>query len=207
MAAPAEKSELYEIMPVESYSDVGFKSEHLEKEIEEIKASLKSTVGLAKVESNAQAIITQMLDMIKTSQKLVDQVATANQQLAAKVQEALDRMNETNMALSEKLGTILDSFAGASEEGGEAPEEGHQIMKDLHDSIRELVEQNSKILHSLESIERNFKRTAVMGPVAPRPMPAYPRRMPMAPRPQAALQPGEVPPGFEESLPPPPFPP
>ena len=68
---PPEKEELYEIVPTETYSDISARSEQLEKEIEEIKSALKGAVGLAKVEAGAQTFITQMLDMVKTSQKLV----------------------------------------------------------------------------------------------------------------------------------------
>src|SRR3989344_2489312 len=156
-----ESEELYEIVPTESYSDISAKSEQLEKEIEEIKTALKGAVGLAKVEAGAQTLITQMLDMVKTSQKLVEQVATSNQQLAQKVQEALDRMNETNAALSEKLGTILDTFMQATEAMEGEPEETEKMAKELNDSINSLIQQNARILATLESIEKNLRRTAI----------------------------------------------
>ncbi|HIJ98905.1 TPA: hypothetical protein H1005_03090 [archaeon] len=195
-----ESEELYEIVPTESYSDISAKSEQLEKEIEEIKTALKGAVGLAKVEAGAQTLITQMLDMVKTSQKLVEQVATSNQQLAQKVQEALDRMNETNAALSEKLGTILDTFMQATEAMEGEPEETEKMAKELNDSINSLIQQNARILATLESIEKNLRRTAIRSPVVPARAPARPvaRRAPME---------EGVEPGFEEELPPPPFPP
>jgi len=202
-ARKPEKEELYEIVPTETYSDISARSEQLEKEIEEIKTSLKSTVGLAKVEAGAQTIITQMLDMVKTSQKLVEQVATSNQQLAQKVQEALDRMNETNEALSEKLGTILDTFMQATEAMEEEPEETGKLMSSLSDSINSLVQQNSKILQTLEMIEKNLRRAVLRPPVTV--APRMPARQPI----RRAMPPEEegVEPGFEEELPPPPFPP
>lgn len=201
MAEREEKEELYEIVPTDAYSGYSARSEHLDKEIEEIKNALKSAVGLAKVEANAQTIITQMLDMVNVSQKLVEQVATANQQLAQKVQEALDRMNETNAALSEKLGTILDTFAQASESMDEAPDETTQAVKNLADTMGKIAQQNSRMIATLESIEKNLRRSAVRAPPM---MQSRPRPRPMQRYPQQSEEEEQ---SFDDELPPPPFPP
>ncbi len=196
------REELYEIVPTEAYSDISARSEQLEKEIDEIKTALKSAVGLAKVESGAQTVIVQMLDMVKTSQKLVEQVANSNQQLAQKVQEALDKMNETNTALSEKLGTILDTFAQATEAMEEEPAETEKLVKELGTALSSLVQQNSRMLSTLESIEKNLRRPALRSPAA---MPPPPQRQ--RPRPAARPPQQEEEGSFEDELPPPPFPP
>lgn len=200
MAPKEEKEELYEIVPTDAYSDYSTKSDQLEKEIDEIKTALKSAVGLAKVESEAQAIIGQMLDMVKSSQKLVEQVALANQQLAQKVQEALDRMNDTNAALSEKLGTILDTFMQATESMGEEPDDSSKLISSLTESMNAVVQQNKRVIATLDAIEKNLRRTAVRAPQA-----YPPPRQRIQPR-YAPIQ-EESEEGYDDELPPPPFPP
>ena len=204
--AVQEREELYEIVPSESYLDVSYKSSALQREIDEIKEALKSSAGLARVEADAQAIISKMLSMIETSQKLVEQVSSANQQLALKVQNALDRMNKTNEILSEKLGTILDAFGQASESMGEEPDETAMMVKSLNSSIEMLVEQNSKILEALSSIDRSLKR-GVIRPAIPQRYAAPVRKLQPAQIVPQQYAGENVPPGFAEELPPPPFPP
>ena len=207
--ASERRDELYEIVPTEAYSDISLRSSQIQKEIDEIKDAMKSAVGLAKVESNASGMISKMLEMVQTSQRLVEQVSNSNQQLALKVQEALDKMNRTNVVLSEKLSLILDSFTQASESMGGETDESGKALQNLSHSIDLLVGQNAKILEALESIDKNLKRGAVrptlMPPRAPVSLPAL--RKPI--RPAAALPPqaeeGEM--SYEDELPPPPFPP
>ena len=209
MELERKKEELYEIVPSETYSDISYKSSEIQREIDEIREAMKGAVGLAKVESNAQSMITKMLDMVQTSQRLVEQVSGSNQQIAQKVQDALDKMNRTNAVLSEKLSSILDSFIKASESMSGEPDELAKAMSSVSRSIDLLVGQNSKILEALESIDKSVKRGAVRPAIAPPPRQAiaqYPRR------PQRAAQPMFPPAesggqGYEDELPPPPFPP
>lgn len=205
MVLERKREELYEIVPAETYSDISYRSSELQKEIDEIRDALKSTVGLAKVESNAQAMITRMLQMVETSQRLVEQVSNSNQQLALKVQEAVEKMNRANVILSEKLTLILDSFVKASEAMGGETGESSKVFENISRSIDLLVGQNSKILEALESIDKGLKRGAIRPPMAlppARPV-AIQRRPPQRPAPPTM----EEAIGAEEELPPPPFPP
>ncbi len=207
--AVERKNELYEIVPTETYSDISYRSSQIQKEIDEIKDAMKSTVGLAKVEANAQSMITRMLEMVETSQRLVEQVSNSNQQLALKVQEALDKMNRTNAVLSEKLSSILDSFIKASESMEEGPDETAKAVENLTHSVDAIHSQNAKVLELLESIDKSLKRGGMRSTVPalppPRPItPAAQRPLPQR-RPQPPAE--EMGPAFEEELPPPPFPP
>ena len=204
--ASERRDELYEIVPTEAYSDISLRSSQIQKEIDEIKDAMKSAVGLAKVESNAQGMFSKMLEMVLTSQRLVEQVSNSNQQLALKVQEALDKMNRTNVLLSEKLSTILDAFAQAGQSMGGETDESGKALQNLGHSIDLLVGQNAKILETLESIDKGLKRGAVrpsLPTLSPRPMSSAPQRTQRAALPPQTLDEG----GVEDELPPPPFPP
>lgn len=205
--ASERRDELYEIVPTEAYSDISLRSSQIQKEIDEIKDAMKSAVGLAKVESNASGMISKMLEMIQTSQRLVEQVSNSNQQLALKVQEALDKMNRTNVVLSEKLGSILDSFIQASESMGGETDESGKALQNLSHSIDLLVGQNAKILETLESIDKGLKRGVArtsLPMLSPRPMSSpAPQRTQRAALPPQSFNEGSV----EDELPPPPFPP
>ncbi len=206
--AVERKNELYEIVPTETYSDISYRSSQIQKEIDEIKDAMKSTVGLAKVEANAQSMITRMLEMVETSQRLVEQVSSSNQQLSLKVQEALDKMNRTNAVLSEKLSAILDSFIKASESMEQGPDETAKAVENLTHSVDAIHSQNAKVLELLESIDKSLKRGPVRPPGTlpiPRPQPAPTQMRKPAQRPMPPAE--EMGPAFEEELPPPPFPP
>lgn len=216
-----QKEETYEIVPIDPLSRIEKKSENLEKEISDIKSALRGTVGLSKLEENADEFITQMLNLLKASQKMVEEVAASNQQVAGKIQEALDRMNATNEEMSEKMGKILDFFAQATEamEGGEDTGSIENVSKtisssmgDLKKSIDSMVTQNEKTHGLLESIGKDLKKQT-MRPRAPAPMPQQrypPQGGGMMPPPNSGMPAPPPQPGGRQGsgeLPPPPFPP
>ncbi|MFH1450606.1 MAG: hypothetical protein ABIF92_01350 [archaeon] len=183
-----EKSQMYEIVPVDPISKMQKKSESLENDIREIKSALRGTVGLSKLDANADKFIQRMLDLMSSSQKMVEEVAGSNEKVAQKLQVAIDHMNKINDELSEKLSQVLSFFAQATEAmTGEGEDESSDELvnavnglKSAMDGISQSNQQTQKILIS---IERNLKQQAVSG------------RRPMPPAPQMQLTPPPAPPG------------
>jgi len=215
-----DKSQMYEIVPVDPLSKLQKKNDSLESDIREIKTALRGTVGLSKLEANADGFIKRMLDLLTTSQKMVEEVANSNQQVAQKIQTAIDHMNKANDALSSKLTKILDFFAQAADTmGGEGESGVSELSESLSDSLtglkktmENMAEQNDRSNHVLESIEKHLKRQSAprrqMPPRPMLPMPgAPPGQMPPPPLPgQPFAPPAQQQPG-QPNLPPPPFPP
>jgi len=211
-----EKTHMYEIVPVDPISKLHKKTSSLEEDIREIKSALRGTVGLSKLESNADEFIKNMLNLMNSSQKMVEEVAESNQQVATKIQAAIDRMNRANEELSKKLTQILNFFAQATdamggEEGG-VPEALTTSLKDLKTTMDKIAGQGELSNKVLQSMERQLKRQAVRRPVQPPmmpppqmlPPPGAPPMMPSPGAPPASRAPQKK--GAPE-LPPPPFPP
>ncbi len=190
----AEESESYEVVASSPYDELERKEEKLEHDINEIKSALRGTVGLTKIESHADEFIKKMMGLLESTQQMQMQVSKSNQQVAEKIQSALDLMNETNRGLSQKLSKILTIFAEATE-AMETEEEGS--MKEVSSAIGEMKsamtdfkEQNKKLSKTLDSLERYLRRQSVA-----------PQRAAMTPAPvQRQQQP-------RRQLPPPPLPP
>jgi len=205
----SEKTHMYEIVPVDPLSKLHKKTTSLEEDIREIKSALRGAVGLSKLESNADEFIKNMLNLMNSSQKMVEEVAESNQQVATKIQAAIDHMNRANEELSKKLTQILNFFAQATDAmGGEesgVPEGLTNSLKDLNETMGKIVAQGELSNKVLQSMERQLKQRAVRRPFLPPPMMPPPG---MFPPPQGALPPPGAPPrrGAPE-LPPPPFPP
>lgn len=166
------KSEMYEIVPVDPFSKIEKKSEELEKEIAEIKEALRGTVGLSKIESNASEFISNMLNMMQSTQKMLEEVAHSNQHFSEKLQASLDAMSSASAELSSKLSKVLDFFEKASEALGEEEEVGQSqnlapLISDFKISLDTLIEQNKKTREVLESIERYLKKESLKTRVAP----------------------------------------
>ena len=205
--------EAYEIVSIDPLSRIEKRNENLEKDIREIRAALRGTVGLSQLEAGADEFISQMLGLMETSQKMVQEVAVSNQQVAKKIQEAIDNMNESNKALSDKMTRVLDFFSRAAESMGGEEEGGvsdvlSSSLDALHESLDSLVDQNKATHETLMSIEKHLKKqnVATSAPVrAPRP-PVPQRRTPYAVpgTPQGFPPP---PAGAPSGLPPPPPPP
>jgi myosin heavy subunit len=209
---PSKGDEVYEIVPVDPLSQVSRKNERLEKEIHEIRNALRGTAGLSRIESNANQFIDHMLDLMKSSQKMVDEVAKSNQAVAQKIEVALTNMEKTNTELSEKLTKILTFFAQATEAMEEESTGDSQMVtavNTLNETLSKLQESTSKSSELLSSIERNVKQQRVRSqsipvpkPMSSAPMPSGSKGAPPLPLPPEAPVTGKAP-----DLPPPPFPP
>ena len=122
------------------------------------------------------------------------QVSKSNQQVAEKIQNALDLMNETNRGLSQKLSKILTIFAEATE-AMETEEEGS--MKEVSSAVGEMKsamndfkEQNKKLSKTLDSLERYLRRQSV----APQRAAATPAPVQRQQQPRRQLPPPPLPP-------------
>lgn len=205
---------MYEIVPVDPLSKLQKKHESLEDDIREIKAALRGTVGLSKLETNADQFIQRMLDLLSSSQKMVEEVAGSNQQVAARIQVAIDRMNKANEELASKLSQIVNLFAQATEAmAGEGSDSGStseisDSIANLTKSISEMNENSKRVAQVLDTIEKGTRRQAAR-PMMPSPPMA---RGMLSPPPQMGargmpMPPRRAQPQGEPELPPPPFPP
>jgi chromosome segregation ATPase len=209
-----EKSHMYEIVPVDPLSKLQKKNDSIEEDIKEIKSALRGTVGLSKLESNADAFIQRMLDLMASSQKMVEEVAETNQQVASKIQTAIDHMNRSNDELSEKLTQILNFFAQATDTmGGEGESSDDMVdaIKSLKITLDNLEQQGAHTNKVLSALERHLKTRGARRPLQ-RQMQMLPQGLPPPPVPQGPPQ-GPPPQGQPApqqgapELPPPPFPP
>lgn len=203
---------MFEIVPVDPVSKLQKRSDSLEQDIREIKNALRGTVGLSKLESNADNFIQKMLDLMTASQKMVEEVAASNQKVADKIQNAIDHMNHANEELSQKLSHVLEFFAQATEAMANEGEEAGagaggaglvSAIGELKESVEKLGENTARSVQLLQSIEKGFKRQAV--PHGPLMQPRS--RMGMPPPPPGMVGRSAPPAGGEPDLPPPPFPP
>ncbi|MDP7282689.1 MAG: hypothetical protein QF475_03580 [Candidatus Undinarchaeales archaeon] len=201
---------MYEIVPVDPVSKLQKKHLSLEDDIKEIKNALRGTVGLSKLETNADGFIQKMLGLMESSQKMVEQVAESNHAVASKIQEAIDHMNHANEELSAKLSKVVTFFAQATESlgGDESSDDTLDAINNLKSSIDTMNANNTKIAKLLSSAGRPVQRRMPMRQLPP--PTGIPRGPPAAPQgaPPAPPAPGQVnrQQGSAE-LPPPPFPP
>ena|GEM_PF-2320547 len=208
-----DKEEVYEIVPVDPLSKIEKRHDTLQAEIGEIKAALKGTVGLSKLEANADQFIGHILDLLKSSQEMVEEVARSNQDVAASIKNTITQLNKANQDLSNKLTKILDFFAQATESMEE--EKGEDLgpkFDALIAAINSLSAKTAKQNEMLETIDRDIKKSAVRGSPPPQgfppPPPGFmpppggegPQNMPPPPPGFMPPPPGGAPPG----MPPPP---
>ncbi len=212
---------MYEIVPVDPLSKLQKKHQTLEEDIREIKSALRGTVGLSKIESNADQFIQRMLELMTSSQKMVEEVASSNQKVATRIQAAIDKMNQVNEELSVKLTQILNFFAQATDamtDGGDSESSDDLVdsLNNLKKIMEGLAESNAKTNQVLGSLDTHLKkRVARRRPSQMQRLPSLVGIPPAAP-PQAppASQQGQAQgqrkapaQGGEPDLPPPPFPP
>lgn len=209
-----DKEEVYEIVPIDPLSKIEKRHDTLQAEISEIKAALKGTVGLSKLEANADEFIGHILDLLKSSQEMVEEVARSNQEVATSIKDTITQLNQANKDLSDKLTKILDFFAQATEAMEE--DKGEELgpkFDILISAINALSANTAKQNQMLETIDKDIKKSAVRGvppPGFPPPPPGFvppppPPGMGMPPPgmgPPPGMPPGMAPPGM--GMPPPP---
>jgi chromosome segregation ATPase len=210
-----DPSKMYEIVPVDPLSKIHSRTNSLEKDIHEIKNALRSTVGISKLQSNADEFIKRMMDMLNSTHQLVQEVADSNQIVAQKIQEAIDRMNEANDTLTRKLTKILEFFEQATEEMGEEGEETSDevsgAMTTLNKGIAELIRSTQITNKSILDLQKNMGRPSASGrPAMPPPPQMQTQQRQTTRQPVSNQQQGnnqQKPQNQNRGLPPPPFPP
>lgn len=167
-----KKTETYEIVPIDPFSKIEKKTENLERDIRDIKEALKGATGFSKIGESANEFISQILNLVGTSQKMIEEVTKSNKEVVNKIKEALEKMNKTNEELSTELTKILDILSRASEITEEEESGMEDLVKAINGLSDSLSKQNNKTQEILESIEKHLKRRTVTQ-VVPRGAPPY----------------------------------
>lgn len=128
---PEEDSESYEIIPVTPLKK-------LEKRVERIEGS--GTVP------QLQALINQIIELIRSNQKIVNDVIQANAELKNEIAKLPAKIDE--MTTSMKNFISLVEAAGKEEVSGPSPD----AMKPVTDQLKKMVEQNQRILENNEAM-------------------------------------------------------
>ena len=111
--------------------------------------------------SQVQKLMEQVIELIKSNQRIIDDVVKANAELRdelAKVPGKIDTLLGT-------LKDFMDILKEASQEESTGTAIGPEVMKPLADKLGELVDQNKKsldanhtMLTALETIDKRLKR-------------------------------------------------
>lgn len=111
--------------------------------------------------SQVQKLMEQVIELIKSNQRIIDDVVKANAELRdelAKIPGKVDKLLGT-------MNDFMEILKEASQEETSGAAIGPEVMKPLADKLGELVEQNKKGLESsgtmltaLETIDKRLKR-------------------------------------------------
>jgi len=125
----------------------------LEKRIEKME-DVSST-------SQVQKLMEQVIELIKSNQRIIDDVVKANTELReelTKIPGRIDRLLET-------MNSFMNILKEASEEEEKETTIGPEAFKPLTDKMNELIEQNQKSLENnqgmisaLDTIDKRLKR-------------------------------------------------
>jgi hypothetical protein len=121
----------------------------LEKRLERMETSRQTT--------SMEVFVKEVLDMVRTSQKLVDDVVTANHKL-------VEEVAKTNS----KLGELVDLIKAAAEIEGVSGGEG---FKPIADKLDRLIESQESVAASLEEV---VKKGSAAKPVSTKVRLPYP---------------------------------
>jgi transcriptional regulator NrdR family protein len=111
--------------------------------------------------SQVQKLMEQVIELIKSNQRIIDDVVKANAELRdelAKVPGKVDKLLGT-------MNDFMEILKEASQEEAGGASIGPEVMKPLADKLGEIVEQNKKsiesghtMLSALETIDKRLKR-------------------------------------------------
>jgi methyl-accepting chemotaxis protein len=157
-----KREEEYELIPVSPIRK-------LEKRIEELEA--------ARAAIDVKEFFTQIVDIIKMNQQLIEQLVRANDVLRIEISRLPSKIEDLVKSLNELIEYIK---LGASEEISPVPATLPEALKSLAEKMDQLVEGNKKVIEtnqaiisSLEELGRKLKRP-------PTPLPPL-RRLPPSP--------------------------
>lgn len=111
--------------------------------------------------SQVQKLMEQVIELIKSNQRIIDDVVKANAELRDELAKIPGKVDKLLGTMSEFMEILKE--ASQEEAGGAAI--GPEVMKPMVDKLGELVEQNKKGLESsgtmltaLETIDKRLKR-------------------------------------------------
>lgn len=139
-------SEEYEVIPTSPIR-------RLEKRINKMEDSSSA--------SQVQKLMEQVIELIKSNQRIIDDVVKANSELRdelSKIPGKVDKLMTT-------INDFMEILKAASEEEAKGAGMGPETFKPLTDKMSELVEQNKQsisanqtMLTALETIDKRLKR-------------------------------------------------
>lgn len=136
----SKDEEAYEVVPITPLR-------RLEERIKKIEMST--------VVPQIQSLITQIIELIKTNQRLVDDIMRANASLREELSRTADKIDK----LAKSMNELIEMIKAASEEElsslmtrVEIPE-----IKELVKMQKDLLETNERILEGIEQLNRKIK--------------------------------------------------
>ena len=111
--------------------------------------------------SQVQKLMEQVIELIKSNQRIIDDVVKAN----AELRDELEKIPGKIDSLVGTMKDFMEILKAASEEEASSVSIGPEVMKPVADRIGELIEQNKKsleanqtMLTSLDTIDKRLKR-------------------------------------------------
>lgn len=111
--------------------------------------------------SQVQKLMEQVIELIKSNQRIIDDVVKANAELRDELGKIPGKIDKLMVTLTD----FMEILKEASEEEAGGAAIGPEIMKPVTDKLGELVEQNKKNadsgttqLAALETIDKRLKR-------------------------------------------------
>lgn len=126
--------EEYELIPISPIRK-------LEKRIEELEAKRAAI--------DVKEFFTQIVDIIKMNQQLIEQLTRANDALRIEISKLPSKIEDLTKGLSELIEYIK---VGASEEVSPLPATTSEALKSLVEKMDQLIEGNKKIIETNETI-------------------------------------------------------
>jgi signal transduction histidine kinase len=137
----------YEIVPLGPLRRLEKRLDQIEKEHE---------VG------SGEAVVDDMLDILKSNQSLFNQLVETNVSLQEKIDDLLDELQ----TVGERMNDFLELLEAASDtaepapisETGETPPPAGGVTDKVDDTLNAVVESNQQMAESLEKLERRMKK-------------------------------------------------
>ena len=138
--------EEYEVIPTSPIR-------RLEKRLEKVEDTSST--------SQVQKLMEQVIELIKSNQRIIDDVVKANAELREEVGKVPGKIDKLLGTLNDFMNILKE--ASEEESGGAAI--GPEVMKPVTDKLSEMLEQNKKsleadqaMLTSLETVDKRLKR-------------------------------------------------
>lgn len=134
---PAMPDDSFELVPVTPVRK-------LEREINQLKAQLRPG-------GEQTALISQIIEILRMNQAMVDQLSTKQGELIVKLTETNNKLER----LVEATNTLVESLVESAEEGGDE-EETKQAPPVADAKLDKVIEQNAVLINSLNMLAREM---------------------------------------------------